>query len=109
MNNIRNILFDLILFLVIFPYIYRYNNYFKIFNLIFISLVAVHLWIIYSRYLLKVEYIYPFWWEIISIIYGIIFIVDAYYNNNLIILLFGILIIIGHFNKILCPKCPYYF
>ena len=110
MINTKNVLFDLLLFLLIFPYLFNYQCSLQIFKLLVITTVVVHLWILYCRYSsLNRECKFPVYCEIISIIFGLLFIVDGYYTNNNIIILMGIIIISGHYNKILYPELPYYF
>mgnify|MGYP005636467555 CR=1 FL=1 len=72
-------------------------------------MLVIHICIAYSRYYYNIEYSYPIWWEFVSIIFGMGFIFDGYCTKNLVIIILGIIIIIGHYNKILCSSCPYYF
>ena len=109
MINTSNTLFDLILFLIIFPSLFKYNCNFKIFKTAILIILIVHVWILYCRYLLNRECKFPVYFEIVAIILGLLFILDGYYTNTSIIILCGIIIIIGHVNKILYPELPYYF
>ncbi len=110
MINAKNIIFDLFLFLLIFPYLIRYDSSLKIFKILVSTIIIVHLWILYCRYgSPNTECKFPVYCEIISIIFGLLFILDGYYTKNYIIILMGIIIIIGHYKKILYPELPYYF
>ena len=93
MRNLENLLFDLFLFLLVFPYLLNYKCSLKIFKLLVLTIIVIHLWILYCRYSsLDRECKFPVYCEIISIIFGLLFILDGYYTKNYINILMGIII-----------------
>ena len=108
MNNIKNYLFD-ILFWITSYYLITFKNKTKIYELAVISLIFSHFIILIERYINGNEIKWPVFCEIIAIIIGIIFIYEGNLNNNIFLVLLGLIMIIGHIKKINKPHLPYYF
>ena len=103
------IIFDLILFLIIFPYLISYKNKYFIYNLTLISIISCHLVILYERYHLHKEVQWTWWCECISIFFGAVILIEGNNNKNMIICSAGILIIYAHFKKLIEPSLSYYY
>ena len=105
----NNLLFDILLFIFIFPYLLRYRSYFIYSKLVIFTIFACHLLIWFQRYVFNVNFKWPLWAECISIILGLILIYDSLFTKNNIIFLLGLIISIAHLKKIFYPNKPYYF
>lgn len=105
----KNIIFDLILFLIIFPYLISQNHILILFTLSITLLLICHIYILYIRYYKKKEIKWSICSEIIALFIGIIFILEGLYSKNNILILFGILILIGHIRKVMYPHLSYYY
>ena len=108
MNNIKNYLFD-ILFWITSYYLINFKNKTKIYELAVISLIFCHFIILIERYINGNEIKWPIFCEIIAIIIGIIFIYEGNLSRNILLVILGLIIIIGHIKKINNPHLPYYF
>ena len=105
----KNIIFDLILFLIIFPYLFLLNNKLKLHTISLYVILLSHIYIVYMRYYRKKEVKWSHCSEIIALAIGLIFILEGYHSNNKIIILFGIVMLIGHIRKIMYPHLSYYY
>lgn len=105
----KNIIFDLILFLAIFPYLLSLNNQLILHTISVYVIILTHIYIIYMRYYKKKEIIWSKCSEIIAIFIGLFFLLEGYHSNNNIITLFGIIILFGHIKKIMYPHLSYYY
>lgn len=103
----KDLIFDLFIFLIALPYLYRYGS--NLSKAVVVAIFLCHLFIAYYRYLLGKEITWPLWCELLSVIFGLILILDSTYTKDYVICLSGIVIIWAHINKILCQRCPYYF
>ena len=106
---IKYIIFDIILFFIIFPYLIKYKNKYFIYNLVITSIICCHFVILYERYYLNKEIQWTWWCECISMFFGAVILIDGNYNKNMIICIAGILIISAHFKKLIDPSLSYYY
>ena len=61
------------------------------------------------RYYKKEEIRWSYCAEIIALVIALLFLLEGYYSNRNIIILFGILIFYGHIRKIIYPHLNYYY
>ena len=69
----KNIIFDLILFLIIFPYLFLLNNQLKLHTISLYVILLSHIYIVYMRYYRKKEVKWSHCSEIIALVIGLIF------------------------------------
>ena len=109
MRKFKNLFFDIILCILIFPYFFRYKSHCITCYLVMITILCCHIKIFRERYIHNKELHWPLWCEYISITMGFVILLDSYYTKNIMIAIYGLFIIITHFKKIHFPNNPYYF
>ena len=100
-------IWNILLFCFIFPYlIYIKKSIF--FTYIVYILLLVHIYIFIYQFRFNKQVQWSIYSECIAILFGNFFIYESLMTNNLILLLFGLLIIYDHGKKILYPNKSYY-
>ena len=108
-KSITNLLFDLLLFTIIFPYFIKYNNYYSYFNQCIFLIILSHIYILYMRYFKNSEIIWHIIFDIIAIIFGYIIYLDGKCTQSQVIIYLGLIMMYGHIRKIIYPNKSYYF
>ena len=97
-----------LLFIIIFPYLLIIKKS-VLFSIVIYIIILSHIYILYIKLKYNTLVHWSIYCEIISIVFGAIFIYEgSYIHKNYLIILFGILIIYGHIRKIIYPELPYY-
>ena len=102
-------IFDIMLVLVILPYLYKCkkNNIYTKYCVYII--IWSHIIILYQRYLYNQSIHLSIFSELISILIGYIIYKDGFDQQNQLLQIYGTIIIFGHLRKIILPNMVYYF
>lgn len=105
----RDILFDLVLILLILPYLYKCKKKSKYTQYCIYIIIWSHIIILHQRYLFNQSIKWSLCSEVLSVLIGYLIYKDGYDQRNNLLQLFGIIIMFGHFRKIIYPTKVYYF
>lgn len=105
----QDIIFDIILVLVILPYLYRCKKNIKYTQYCVYIIIWSHIIILYQRYLYNQSIQLSTLSEFISILIGYIIYKDGLEQQNQLLQIYGTIIMFGHIRKIILPTKVYYF